>query len=121
MYNSGDGSYRLFSSLRARDVGWSIIDIAFSPDKEHYVYSTWSSSLHLCSVNGNTEHQEPLSLVHTGRRFCWDGMVGRWYYVDKESSDEKEDWDLDKMMSYKSSQPLRRSLRLALKKRQEAT
>ncbi|KAJ8938518.1 hypothetical protein NQ314_011461 [Rhamnusium bicolor] len=75
LYNSGDGSYKLFKSLRARDVGWSIIDVAFSPDREHFVYSTWSSSLHLCPVNGNTEHQEPLSLLNTGRRFCVFSVV----------------------------------------------
>lgn len=44
LHNSGDGSYKLFKSLRARDVGWSIIDVAFSPDRQHFVYSTLSSS-----------------------------------------------------------------------------
>ncbi|KAJ8973770.1 hypothetical protein NQ317_002973 [Molorchus minor] len=75
LYNSGDGSYKLFSSLRAREVGWSIIDVAFSPNKENYVYSTWSSALHLCSVNGSMDHQEPLSLLNTGRRFCVFSVV----------------------------------------------
>ncbi|XP_018566503.1 DDB1- and CUL4-associated factor 11 isoform X2 [Anoplophora glabripennis] len=75
LHNSGDGSYRLFKSFRARDVGWSIIDVAFSPDRQHFVYSTWSSSLHLCSVNDDSEHQEPLSLLNTGRRFCVFSVV----------------------------------------------
>ncbi|KAJ8925080.1 hypothetical protein NQ315_001252 [Exocentrus adspersus] len=92
LYNSGDGSYKLFKSLRARDVGWSIIDVAFSRDQQHFVYSTWSSSckfllvysigvsyelciaVHVCSVDSDN-HQEPLSLVNSGRRFCVFSIV----------------------------------------------
>ncbi|KAB0793266.1 hypothetical protein PPYR_12886 [Photinus pyralis] len=70
LYKSGDNSYKCTNSFFARDVGWSIIDVAFSPDREHFVYSTWSSSLHQCSVLGDSDHQEPLCLVNTGRRFC---------------------------------------------------
>ncbi|CAH1170358.1 unnamed protein product [Phaedon cochleariae] len=75
LYNSDDGSYKFIRSIRARDVGWSIIDVAFSPNREHFVYSTWSSALHLCSVNENTDHQEPLSLLKSGRRFCVFSVV----------------------------------------------
>ncbi|KAF5293504.1 hypothetical protein FQA39_LY02989 [Lamprigera yunnana] len=86
LYKSGDESYNCVNSFYARDVGWSIIDVAFSPDREHFVYSTWSSScmyiyknsyisstsflVHQCSVLGDSESQEPLCLVNTGRRFC---------------------------------------------------
>ncbi|XP_066138934.1 DDB1- and CUL4-associated factor 11 isoform X2 [Euwallacea fornicatus] len=75
LYNSKDCSYGLLKSVRARDVGWSIIDVAFSPDGEHFVYSTWSPSLHMCPVNGTSDHQEPLSLLNTNRRFCVFSVV----------------------------------------------
>lgn len=44
IYKPGRGVYKLFRSIHARDVGWSIIDVAFSPDQEHFVYSTWSTA-----------------------------------------------------------------------------
>ncbi|XP_019872146.1 DDB1- and CUL4-associated factor 11 [Aethina tumida] len=74
IYNSEVPSYKLMKAFRARDVGWSIIDVAFSPDRQHFVYSTWSSALHLCSVNDSSE-QEPLCLMDSGRRFCIFSVV----------------------------------------------
>ncbi|XP_971729.2 DDB1- and CUL4-associated factor 11 [Tribolium castaneum] len=74
LYKSDDASYKLFNTLSARDIGWSIIDVAISPDQNQFVYSTWSSSLHLCSVN-ESSHQEPLSLTNTSRRFCVFSVV----------------------------------------------
>lgn len=70
LYNTSTGQYQQIKTVRARDVGWSIIDLAFSPDQEHFVYSTWSTSLHICPVNGDEDKQEPLCLVKSGRRFC---------------------------------------------------
>ena len=29
-----------------KDVGWSVLDVALSPDGGHLVYSSWSDSLH---------------------------------------------------------------------------
>lgn len=75
LYNSKDCSYELMKSIRARDVGWSIIDVTYSPNGEHFVYSTWSSSLHMCPVHGTSDHQEPLSLLNTSRRFCVFSVV----------------------------------------------
>lgn len=28
--------------MKARDVGWSILDVAMSPDGRHLIYATWS-------------------------------------------------------------------------------
>ncbi|KAL1518063.1 hypothetical protein ABEB36_001744 [Hypothenemus hampei] len=75
LYDSRDISYKMIKSVRARDMGWSIIDVAFSPDGENFVYSTWSSSLHMCSVFGESDHQEPLGLLNTNRRFCVFSVV----------------------------------------------
>lgn len=44
LYKSDDDSYKLFKTISARDIGWSIIDVAISPDQSQFVYSTWSSS-----------------------------------------------------------------------------
>lgn len=30
--------------MLAHDVGWSVLDIAFSPDGEHFAYSSWADS-----------------------------------------------------------------------------
>lgn len=75
IYDSAGGPYKFLHSISARDVGWSIIDVAFSPDNEHFVYSTWSSALHLCSVNEDNDHQEPLGLLRSSRRFCVFSVV----------------------------------------------
>ncbi|KAH0812047.1 hypothetical protein GEV33_010747 [Tenebrio molitor] len=74
LYKSDDASYKLYNTLNARDIGWSIIDIAVSPDQNQFLYSTWSSSLHLCSISEST-HQEPLCLTNTSRRFCVFSVV----------------------------------------------
>nr|CAH7741944.1 unnamed protein product [Callosobruchus chinensis] len=70
VYDSSTVPYVPLHKIRARDVGWSIIDIAFSPDNEQFVYTTWSSALHLCSVNDKNGMQLPLSLTKNDRRFC---------------------------------------------------
>ena len=33
-------------SYHYQDVGWSVLDVALSPDGGHLVYSSWSDSLH---------------------------------------------------------------------------
>ena len=37
----------LITSYDHQDVGWSVLDVALSPDGGHLVYSSWSDSLHL--------------------------------------------------------------------------
>ncbi|XP_060534668.1 DDB1- and CUL4-associated factor 11 isoform X2 [Cylas formicarius] len=75
LYNSENTSYKMYKRIRARDVGWSIIDVAFSPDSESFVYSTWSSSLHICPTYGSSENQDPVQLSNTSRRFCVFSVV----------------------------------------------
>ena len=48
-----------FRSLKGRDIGWSIVDLAFSPDERFAVYSSWCS--HLYMVSATKDSQE----VHT--------------------------------------------------------
>lgn len=35
--------YTKINQLIAKDVNWCILDVAYSPDSEYIVYSTWSS------------------------------------------------------------------------------
>ncbi|CAG9771030.1 unnamed protein product [Ceutorhynchus assimilis] len=70
LFNSRDNSYEMFHMITARDVGWSVLDVAFSPNAQFFVYSTWSSSLHLCNTFDKREQPEPLVIANTSRRFC---------------------------------------------------
>lgn len=64
-----------FKTIKARDVGWSILDTAFSPNGNHFVYSSWSESFHLCNIHGDHEIHEALPLCPDDRRFCIFSLV----------------------------------------------
>lgn len=42
IHNSTNPKYKLESEICAKDVNWCILDIAFSPCGNYFVYSTWS-------------------------------------------------------------------------------
>lgn len=42
VYTCRGRALRLLRSTRGRDVGWSILDVAFSPDASQCLYSSWS-------------------------------------------------------------------------------
>ncbi|XP_043248552.1 DDB1- and CUL4-associated factor 11 isoform X1 [Colletes gigas] len=75
LYQTHDGHFVKFKTIPARDVGWSILDTAFSPDGNYIVYSSWSEYLHLCAVYGEAEVQESLPLCPEDRRFCVFSLV----------------------------------------------
>jgi WD repeat-containing protein 23 len=56
--------------IRARDVGWSIIDVALSPDEQFLLYSSWCPYLHLCHVTSDSEEHFPLDLAPQSSNFC---------------------------------------------------
>ena len=63
-----------FKQIRARRVGYSIIDIDYSPDSRFIAYSAWSPYVQLCNVHGEYELHEALDMQpHTGRaaRVCF--------------------------------------------------
>uniref|UniRef100_A0A2R5LNM0 Putative ddb1 and cul4 associated factor 11 n=1 Tax=Ornithodoros turicata TaxID=34597 RepID=A0A2R5LNM0_9ACAR len=70
VYDSSQGGFREIKSVAARDVGWSILDMAVSPDGVYFVYSSWSEYLHLCNVFGEHEVHQALPLFPDDRRFC---------------------------------------------------
>jgi WD repeat-containing protein 23 len=44
VYDTSYGNFKLRKEIVARDVGWSVLDVAFSPDGHYLIYSSWSDS-----------------------------------------------------------------------------
>lgn len=42
LYQTNNGEYQEFKRFSVSAVGWSILDTAFSPDANYFVYSSWS-------------------------------------------------------------------------------
>uniref|UniRef100_A0A8C6X833 DDB1 and CUL4 associated factor 11 n=1 Tax=Naja naja TaxID=35670 RepID=A0A8C6X833_NAJNA len=62
LYDCTYGAFRNFRSIRARDIGWSVLDIAFTPDRAHFLYSSWSDYIHMCSIYGESDTQTALDM-----------------------------------------------------------
>ncbi len=59
-----------FKEIHARDIGWSIIDVDYSPDSKFIIYSSWSPYVHLAAVDSMSDYHEGLFLDPEARRFC---------------------------------------------------
>ncbi|KAM9331611.1 DDB1- and CUL4-associated factor 11 isoform 2-T2 [Pholidichthys leucotaenia] len=70
LYNTTRGRFNLVRTVKARDVGWSVLDVCFTPDARHILYSSWSDYIHMCSLDGNSENHTALDLNPDERRFC---------------------------------------------------
>ncbi|XP_030560024.1 DDB1- and CUL4-associated factor 11 isoform X1 [Drosophila novamexicana] len=55
VYDGSKGTYHLLNRINARDVQWSITDADFSPNGQHFAYSTWSRSFYIMSLNGSDD------------------------------------------------------------------
>uniref|UniRef100_A0A8C6KT33 Ddb1 and cul4 associated factor 11 n=1 Tax=Nothobranchius furzeri TaxID=105023 RepID=A0A8C6KT33_NOTFU len=42
LYDTSRGRFNLQRTVKARDVGWSVLDVCFTPDARHLLYSSWS-------------------------------------------------------------------------------
>lgn len=42
LYDTRRGRFHLQRTVKARDVGWSVLDVCFTPDAQHVLYSSWS-------------------------------------------------------------------------------
>lgn len=62
IYNTENGKFDKFKTIRARDVGWSVLDTAFSPDGLYMAYSSWSDCIHLCNIYGEEDTHKSLHL-----------------------------------------------------------
>ncbi|XP_064598858.1 DDB1- and CUL4-associated factor 11-like isoform X2 [Liolophura sinensis] len=70
VYDTTLGYFRQTNLIQARDIGWSILDIAFSPDGHHLIYSSWSDNVHLCNLQGDCETHHALNFCPNDGRFC---------------------------------------------------
>ena len=41
LYDTSSGQFRLMKGVHARNVGWSVLDVALSPDSRHLIYTSW--------------------------------------------------------------------------------
>ncbi|KAJ8406980.1 hypothetical protein AAFF_G00292560 [Aldrovandia affinis] len=70
LYDTSGGRFALRHTVKARDVGWSVLDVCFTPDSRCVLYSSWSDYIHVCSVDGDSETHTALDLNPDERRFC---------------------------------------------------
>lgn len=70
VFDTRDERFDVLKKIRAKDVGWSVIDTAFSPDGNYMAYSSWSECIHLCNVHGDTDVHQALHLFPTESSFC---------------------------------------------------
>lgn len=70
LYDCTYGAFRKFRSVKARDVGWSVLDVAFTPDGAHFLYSSWSDYIHICNIYGENGTHTALDLRPDERRFA---------------------------------------------------
>ncbi|XP_053218783.1 DDB1- and CUL4-associated factor 11 isoform X2 [Podarcis raffonei] len=70
LYDCTYGGFRKFRSIKARDVGWSVLDVAFTPDGAHFLYSSWSDYIHICNIYGECDTHTALDLRPDERRFA---------------------------------------------------
>uniref|UniRef100_A0A3B3TER3 Ddb1 and cul4 associated factor 11 n=1 Tax=Paramormyrops kingsleyae TaxID=1676925 RepID=A0A3B3TER3_9TELE len=62
LYDTSRGRFDLKRTVRARDVGWSVLDVCFTPDSTCVLYSSWSDYIHVCSIGGDSETHTALDL-----------------------------------------------------------
>ncbi|MCJ8745750.1 hypothetical protein PDJAM_G00133900 [Pangasius djambal] len=70
LYDTSWGRFLLKRTVKARDVGWSVLDVCFTPDSRSVLYSSWSDYIHVCSIDGESETHTALDLNPEERRFC---------------------------------------------------
>ncbi|NP_001080744.1 DDB1 and CUL4 associated factor 11 L homeolog [Xenopus laevis] len=70
LYDCRNGAFKKFRTVKARDVGWSVLDVAFTPDGGHFLYSSWSDYIHVCNIYGDTDSHTALDLRPSERRFA---------------------------------------------------
>lgn len=55
LYDTSRGRFSLRRTVKARDVGWSVLDVCFTPDTNHVLYSSWSD---YSKANGPVNYDE---------------------------------------------------------------
>ncbi|XP_039286743.1 DDB1- and CUL4-associated factor 11 [Nilaparvata lugens] len=79
LYNCRNGFFKKSAVISAKDVGWSILDTAFSPDGNSVAYSSWSEKIHIIKLDDTMDvtdaEQVALPLCPDERRFCIFALV----------------------------------------------
>ncbi|XP_068025753.1 LOW QUALITY PROTEIN: DDB1- and CUL4-associated factor 11 [Melanerpes formicivorus] len=70
LYQCQGQRLRLLGTARGRDVGWSILDVVFSPDASQCLYSSWSDYIHVYDIYGDGDTHTALDLRPEERRFA---------------------------------------------------
>jgi len=72
LYDTRRGQFKLKRTIQARNVGWSVLDVALSPDNCHLIYSSWCDSIHQVSLfhEDDSEHTALPLLADDNGRFC---------------------------------------------------
>nr|XP_033780547.1 DDB1- and CUL4-associated factor 11 isoform X1 [Geotrypetes seraphini] len=70
LYDCQSGRFKKFRTVKAHDVGWSVLDVAFTPDGGQFLYSSWSDYIHICNIYGDTDTHTALDLSPSTRRFA---------------------------------------------------
>lgn len=69
VYNT-ENDMKLVKCITAKDVGWSVLDTAFSSDGRYAAYSSWSDCIHMCSIHGESDIHEALRIDPGEHSFC---------------------------------------------------
>ncbi|XP_059138645.1 DDB1- and CUL4-associated factor 11-like isoform X2 [Physella acuta] len=100
VYDTRKENFKLIKTIKARDVGWSVLDTAFSPDGLYAAYSSWSDCIHLCSIYEDDDKHEALHFDPGDHSFCIFSLMfssdnkeilggandGHLYVYDRESN-----------------------------------
>ena len=64
-------NWSCIKKIRARDMGWAVLDTDYSPDQRWVIYTSWSNYAHMCNTTGENETHEPLDMKPgSNGRFC---------------------------------------------------
>ncbi|MEQ2188424.1 hypothetical protein GOODEAATRI_014852, partial [Goodea atripinnis] len=76
LYDTTRGRFHLQRTVKARDVGWSVLDVCFTPDARHVLYSSWSdyNERRFCvfSLAASTDGKEILGGANDGCLYVFD-------------------------------------------------
>jgi len=70
VYDTSIGDFKLLQKIRARDVGWSVLDVALNATGTHLVYSSWNEYLYQVHILGDGYKDEGYTLEQTA--LCLD-------------------------------------------------
>lgn len=66
--NTKTANWNCMKDIEARMVGWSIVDLSYSPNGQYLIYSTWSNFVQMCDIYGDSH--EALDFNVEASRCC---------------------------------------------------